>query len=61
VEKCSYKGCRATTTQWLDDGWSNLVDWGPAVPDGYYCPAHAEALEAVLMEGGFDDPEDPGS
>jgi hypothetical protein len=32
---------------------------GAAVPDGYYCPAHAAALEAVLMEGGFDEPEDP--
>jgi hypothetical protein len=60
TERCSWKCCHAITTQWREDGWSNLSDWGPAVPDGYYCPARAAALEAVLLEGGFDDPEDDG-
>jgi len=45
-----------TTEQPTKDGWANC-DWGPGIPGGYYCPAHADAIEKVLEEGGLDDPE----
>jgi hypothetical protein len=53
---CSLEGCWRSTTRhpFLDD-WTYLASWGPAVKDGYYCQAHADALEAVLLEGGFDE------
>jgi hypothetical protein len=53
--QCAYPGCPATTNNRLR--WAYLMDWPGGLPDGYYCPAHAEALEAVLGEGGFDEPE----
>jgi hypothetical protein len=27
------------------------------LPEGYYRPAHYDAINAVEAEGGFDDPE----
>jgi hypothetical protein len=53
--RCTYAGCWRTTTQPYSDGWANLSDWGPAVPDGFYCRPHADALEQVLEQGGFED------
>jgi hypothetical protein len=43
-----------TTEQPIKDGWANLVDQGPGLPDGYYCKAHADALK-VEEDGGLDD------
>ncbi len=53
--RCTWADCWRTTIQPYSDGWANLSDWGPAVPDGFYCKPHADALEAVLEEGGFED------
>jgi hypothetical protein len=39
--------CRATTEQPTVDGWPYLESWGPGIPDGYYCPAHADAIERL--------------
>jgi hypothetical protein len=52
--RCSWEGCWRTTAHPFADGWSNLCDWGPPVKDGFYCRAHADASEAVLLDGGFD-------
>jgi hypothetical protein len=52
--RCAWDGCWRHTSQPYTDGWANLVSWGPAVQDGFYCQPHAEALEAVLMDGGFE-------
>jgi hypothetical protein len=57
IPRCSWKGCGRTTMQPTLDGWAILSDWGPHVKDGYYCKEHADALEAVLVEGGFEDGE----
>jgi hypothetical protein len=32
-------------------GWAHLSEWGVGVRDGFYCEAHADALEAMLMSG----------
>jgi hypothetical protein len=52
--RCCWHDCWRHTAQPWRDGWSHLADWGPAVKDGFYCQAHADALEAVLDDGGFD-------
>jgi hypothetical protein len=57
MAKCASEGCGATTETPGANGWRYLFDWGHGIETGDYCPAHADALEAVLMEGGFDDPE----
>lgn len=48
--RCAWDGCWKTTEHLSVDGWSYLAAWGPPVNDGYYCQAHAAALEAVLMD-----------
>lgn len=53
--RCKWEGCWRTTCHPYADGWAYLSDWGPAVKEGFYCQAHADALEAVLMDGGFDE------
>ena len=53
--RCAWDGCWRTTAHPDTDGWAYLCSWGPAVKDGYYCKAHADAIEAVEMEGGFDE------
>jgi hypothetical protein len=53
--RCSWEGCWRTTARPYSDGWGYLGDWGPAVKDGWYCKAHADALEKVLEDGGFAD------
>jgi hypothetical protein len=32
-----------------------LAPSGPS--DGFYCPAHSAAIQTILDEGGFEDPE----
>jgi hypothetical protein len=54
---CTFQGCRNTSEQPITDGWAILADWGPGIPDGYYCPAHANAIEKVDEDGGLEDPE----
>ena len=44
-QKCMAKGCTATTDKPARDGWSWFQDCGEDTPNGFYCPAHAEALE----------------
>jgi hypothetical protein len=34
-----------------------FASWGHGIKDGWYCHAHAEAIEQVNLEGGLDDPE----
>ena len=48
--RCTFEGCGKTTARPGADGWAYLSDHGPGVPDGLYCRAHAEAIEAVLPE-----------
>jgi hypothetical protein len=55
--RCCFDGCRATSEHPLTDGWTNIVDWGHGIADGFYCRAHADALNQVCMRGGFEDPE----
>jgi hypothetical protein len=58
VYKCTWLGCPATTERPAVDGWTYFTDCGDGIKDDglYYCPAHADALEAILREG-LDDPE----
>jgi len=53
--KCTFDGCNATSEQPYTDGWANLADWRPGVKDGFYCKAHADALEAMLMDGSLGE------
>jgi hypothetical protein len=55
--KCTFAGCQKTSEQPTKDGWAHLLGWGPGIADGYYCQAHADALEEVHLEGGLEDPE----
>lgn len=48
---CTFGGCPKSSEQPYTDGWSNLCAWGPGIPDGFYCKPHADALEAMLMDG----------
>jgi hypothetical protein len=52
--RCSWEGCWRTSTQPYTDGWAILMSWGPHVKDGLYCKAHADALEALEMEGALE-------
>jgi hypothetical protein len=52
--QCAYPGCPAKTDNRLL--WGYLASWR-GLPDGYYCPAHRDAIEKIELEGGFDDPE----
>ena len=49
--RCTFHGCNATTEQPFTDGWADLCAWGPGIKDGFYCKAHADALEAMLEDG----------
>jgi hypothetical protein len=46
--------CSATSEQPYTDGWTN-GSWGDVYPEGFYCPKHADALDKVEEEGGFDE------
>ena len=56
--RCCWDGCWRTTLRPDTDGWSFLTSWPQPVKDGYYCRAHVDALEALHLEGGFE--EKPG-
>jgi hypothetical protein len=55
--RCSWDDCKASTEWPFAEGWGDLADWPAPVKDGFYCPAHTDALEIMLEEGGFEDPE----
>jgi hypothetical protein len=50
LRRCEFEGCNKTSEHPRLQGWSYLTDWGPGVPDGYYCPEHKEAIEAIHHE-----------
>jgi hypothetical protein len=50
-----FNECHAATDQPTADGWAHLSSWGPGIPDGWYCSAHADAIEQVLEAGGFEE------
>ena len=52
--RCCWEGCWRSSARPMFDG-SYLSSWGPYIQDGWYCKAHADALEAVLVEGGLED------
>ena len=56
ITKCAFEGCRETTEQPDKDGWTYFADVKP-FSHGLYCHAHAHVLEQVLLEGGFENPE----
>jgi hypothetical protein len=33
------------------EGWAHVSEWGPGVPDGFYCEFHADVLERLHMSG----------
>jgi hypothetical protein len=47
ITRCTFEGCPKTSEQPRLDGWGYLLDWGPGVPDGFYCREHREAIEAI--------------
>ena len=53
--KCCFDGCRMTSEH--PDAGRYLSEWGHGFKDGWYCRAHADALEQVLIGGGFENPE----
>jgi hypothetical protein len=52
--RCSWRGCCCTSVQPFTDGWAGLAGWGPGIPDGWYCNAHAAALNALEESGELD-------
>ena len=48
--RCCGDGCWRTTARPYTDGWSSLSDWGYGIKDGFYCPAHADAIEKVFED-----------
>ena len=48
--RCAWDGCWRTTAHPYADEWAYLASWGPAVKDGWYCQAHADALETIHLE-----------
>jgi len=58
LKRCTYPGCAATTARPATDGWTWFQDMGvPGLPDGLYCPAHSAGIEALINDGGLDDPD----
>jgi hypothetical protein len=53
---CAFRGCEASSPAPALDGWSAFAGDLGGLPEGTYCPRHAEALEAVL--DGIDDDDD---
>jgi len=52
--RCTFAGCWRTTWQPYADGWSGLAAWGPGIENGWYCKAHADAIEALDESGELD-------
>jgi hypothetical protein len=58
LHRCAFQGC-PRSVEWDEyfalppEGWSWLGgdDWGPGVPEGMYCKAHADALEEQSVTG----------
>jgi hypothetical protein len=57
MKPCTYPGCAATTDQPARDGWTWFEDLASGLSHGFYCPAHSAAIEAIMREGGLDDPD----
>jgi hypothetical protein len=55
--ECAYPGCPAKTDNRLRWGYWDFAETPGGLPDGYYCPAHSDALEALACDGGFEDRE----
>ena len=53
--RCAFPGCHRSTDRYpYVVGWANLCDWGPGIPDGFYCKPHADAIEALNDSGELD-------
>jgi hypothetical protein len=57
IKRCTYPGCAAATERPSTDGWTWFQALPSGLPDGLYCPAHSAAIEAIISEGGLEDPE----
>jgi hypothetical protein len=55
MTRCRFEGCHRSTDHPHEGGWSFLCDWGPGVKDGFYCPTHGDALEALNLSGELED------
>jgi hypothetical protein len=53
--RCTWDGCWRRSSRPYADDWAYLCSWGPAIKDGFYCKPHADAIEAVDMDGGLED------
>jgi hypothetical protein len=42
--RCSCENCSQMMMQPTLDGWAYLEKWRPHIEDGWYCPAHADAI-----------------
>ena len=53
--RCSFAGCHRSIPRRPyvvpPEGWACLSDWGPGIPDGFYCQSHADALDAMTESG----------
>jgi hypothetical protein len=63
LHRCSFKGCPKTveypqTFCLPPAGWTYFEDWGPGLPEGLYCQAHADAIAQLGMNGGLDNPNE---
>ena len=59
---CTFEGCHRTSERPIASGWVLLTDWGPGIKNGFYCPQHVAALEALHVSGDLDadlDDEEP--
>lgn len=60
--RCTFEGCHRISERPSSSGWAFLTAWGPGIEDGFYCPQHAAALEALHVSGELDadfDDEEP--
>jgi len=57
ITRCTYPGCAAATERTSTSGWSWFQDLAPGLPDGFYCSADSAAIQTIIDEGGFEDPE----
>jgi hypothetical protein len=50
LEQCTYPGCASATERPATDGWTWFQDLASGLDDGFYCPAHSAAIEALNSE-----------